>query len=62
MNKQVNVMESAVVWAPRAHNHLRWESERGIWLSLSPGRTIWELADEDEIASLMNDIRDAIIE
>lgn len=62
MNKQVDVAEPAVIFSPRAHNYLRWESAREIWLSLSPGRTIWELATEDEIESMISDIIDSIIE
>lgn len=62
MDKRVNVREAAVIWSPRCSNHLRWETAREIWMSLSPGRTIWELASDDEVSSLMKDIRDAFIE
>lgn len=59
---QIDVMESAVIWSPRCRNYLRWDSAREIWLSLSPGRTIWELADEAEVEGLLTDIRENIIE
>jgi hypothetical protein len=59
---QIDVMAPYVVWSPRAHNYFCWDSAREIWMSLAPGRTIWEHAADDEVEGLLTDIRENIIE